>query len=208
MPNFSQYCAPADVKAYGSIDNVDTGDDAYISKIIIAVQNKIDADCNWSFHDETRTNEERFAPDVKIDNDGLLHVRVDKCPVYAVVSVAYRFRPTDAWTAIDSSLVEFFPTPATVPHPRADSNLILCYVNLLARRNDRIRVKLTYSGGFATTDPPGTLNLLATRMTWWKYKQRAASFDKIAMPEVGQVVIPSALPPDLKQDLEKWKRVA
>ncbi len=208
MPNFTQYCTLEQVKTYGAIADTDSNDDTYINKIITAVQNGIDAFCNWSFHDETRTNEERSGADVKIDNDGYMQIRVDKCPVYAVSSVAYRFHPAQSWASVESTLVETFPTPSSVPHPRADSNLILCYVNMRAHRNDRVRVKVTYSGGFATTDPPGALNLLATRLTWWRYKQRAAAFDKIAMPEIGQVIIPSALPPDLRRDLELWKRVA
>lgn len=207
MSSFTQYTTLADVKSYGTMSNPDPIDDNEVVRAIRAVQNTIDQ-LGWSFHDETRTNEERAGQEVKIDNEGYLQIRVDKCPVYAVAAVAYRSRPTETWNTVDSTLIEFTPTPVNTPYPRADSNLILCYVNLRSRRNDRVRVRLTYSGGFASPTPPPALNLLATRMAWWRYKQRAASFDKIAMPEVGQVIVPSALPPDIRLDLEKWKRVA
>lgn len=209
MSNFSSYCTLDEVKAYGTIDTPDAADDALIQQAMAAAQNFIDTECRWSFQDETRANEERAFPEVKIDDDGYLLIRVDKCPVTAVSSVSYRFKPSDSWTSVDTSIVEFFPTPSTTPHPLADSNLIQCYTSLGAYRSvTRPRVKVTYEGGFIGPTPPATLNWLATRLSWWKYKQRSAPFEKVAMPAAGQVIIPAALPPDLRRDLEVWKRWA
>ncbi len=214
MANFTQYCTLAQLKAFYT-NITDAVDDAVITEALAEAQNLIDGETRWSFQDEARSNEEISEPQVKIDNDGYLQIRVDKCPVTAVSSVAYRFQPMDTWTTIDSTLIEFFPTPSTIPYPRANSNLILCYAGMQSYRaaGARVRVKITYQGGFQSANPPVNLTKLARRLGYWLYRQKdvvdaQSMAGKTAMPALGQVYIPSALPPDVASDLMKWKRWA
>ncbi len=210
MAYFTQYCTLQNVKDYPGAPITDAGSDLELARIVDAIKNSIDSTCRWSFNDESRTDEEIGYPAVKVDNDGYLQIRVEKCPVTSVTSVAYRFKPSESWTTVDASLVEFYPTPTTVPYPRANSNLVKCYVNLYSQRayGSKPRVKITYRGGFQLTDPPPALQQLAVRLAWWRFKQKDAPFEKTAVPALGQIIIPAALPNDVRMDLEQWSRWA
>ena len=201
------YCTVDQVKNYPPVHITDTVDDTAIIDAINSVKNNIDNICRWSFNNETRVAEERSGNDVKVDNNGDLNIRVDKCPVTNVASVEYRFRPSQAWTAIPASQIEYYPTPSNTPRALADSNLIKCYSSFLSARGERTRVRLTYSGGFATVPP--SLGRLATRMSYWRYKQGGTSFEKTAIIGSGQVIIPSNIPGDVMSELNRdWKRYA
>src|SRR5512146_1529244 len=133
------YCTLSDVKAYPTQPITDATSDAAITSAINAVRNFIDGYCRWSFDRETRTAEERFGNDVKIDNEGHLLIRVDKTPIASVASVEYRFRPDSSWTAVTSTLIDFYPSPSSTPRATPDGNLITCYTNLSGYRSQKVR---------------------------------------------------------------------
>lgn len=212
MANFTQYTTVSDIKQFYVNVFPDDIDDTQLQEAIDEAQNIIDSECGWSFQDETRTNEEKWYPEVLIDNEGRLCIRTDKCPITAVTSVAYRFQPQDAWTPVDASLIEFYPLPATVQYPQANANLVRCYVDLSAARiTVKPRVQITYQGGFDSANPPPTLQRVARRMAYWIYRERDVVSEQKTITGaagLGQVTIPNSMPPTLERQLKLWKRWA
>ena len=53
---------------------------------------------------------------------------------------------------------------------------------------------------------PDEIANIAMRLAAWRYKQVKMGFEKTANPALGVVTIPSAIPPDIEDDLKRWVR--
>jgi len=53
---------------------------------------------------------------------------------------------------------------------------------------------------------PDEIANIAMRLAAWRFKQMKLGFEKTANPALGVVTIPSAIPPDIEDDLKRWVR--
>jgi len=76
---------------------------------------------------------------------------------------------------------------------------------------DKIVVTWSYVGGYDFSSPPTqpdptppALRMIATRLAWWHYELRKAPLGRVAMPPMGEMLIPVAIPPDVRYSLRPW----
>ena len=144
-----------------------------------------------AFDDQLVTDEIRRGAQVKSADDGAL-----------LVTVAKGYCQSVSGAACSSDL----KTWHTLPLDQLDiSNYDLTFLNVFAPRSGRLFAKLSYRGGFAVL--PDDLIQCAVRITAFLYHKREAPFEVTAFPDVGQIVVPSAVPSDVIQALSAFKRV-
>jgi hypothetical protein len=144
-----------------------------------------------AFTDEAIAGEIRRAPQVVSEADGALVVTVAKGYCQAVTSAEYS---TDlkTWTALQLSQMDI-------------NGYVVAFLGANAPRNGRLFARLSYQGGYAVL--PDDLVHSAARITAFLYHKREAPFEVTAFPDVGQIVVPSAMPSDIVQALSPYKRV-
>lgn len=144
-----------------------------------------------AFSDEAVSGEIRRGAQVVSGDDGALTVTVAKGYCQSVTSAEYS---TDlkTWRALSLDQLDI-------------DGYTLTFLDVSAPRNGRLFVRLSYQGGYAVL--PDDLVHCAVRLTAFLYHKREAPFEVTAFPDVGQIVVPSAMPSDIVQNLQPYKRV-
>lgn len=195
----------SNVKTYGNVAS--TTDDALISGLITAYSASIETLCNGNLGTKVFTNKPVRGI---VDRDGLMTVYLQSPAITALTSATYRLMawPLTSATALDVTQVDI---------ESHSHGTILRFLGSRfngSYRGKPIRVLVTYTGGY--TGLPGTggaapmpydLEMAARRIVWWAYKKREAPFDKTAIPETGQVIIPSGWPKDAMDILKNYMSV-
>lgn len=193
------YCTAAEAFDYGgsagtSTDPVDEG--AFMSTLVTQVSRAIDRRCLMTFYAETFTDLRLRG---KIDRDGVLTFAVYS-PTATLAGLSYQIGASLTWEAADLSGCDI------EEHPHGT---IVRWLNagLLDYRGQRISVKASYTGGWASRSAmPDDLRLAAQGAAWYEFQRRFAPQDKTANPSLGIVVIPGDWPPNVQRALAYYTR--
>jgi hypothetical protein len=195
------YTSRDNVKAYGNTSTVTAGADALLDDLVTALSRQLDTYCCQVFAQQTYTSQVRKAA---IDRDGLL-LCWPAVPTMSTPTAA-QWKPGNSMTWYDLNIT----TDGAVEVEEQRSGCVLRFLgNNLAtyRAAARIQVRLSYTGGWETLDDvPEDFEYLARRLVWWAFKKRDAPIDKTAMPQLGQLIIPSNWPADLREGFSPWKK--
>jgi hypothetical protein len=192
------YTSTANVKAYGG--STVPGADSIIGSAVTAVSRAIDRMCFQAFSQESYTRQ-RLRGAVTVDG-----VLICTPPVPTITALtAARWKPQAAteWQDLDVTTTDY------VEWDDSDSGAIVRFpgANLVAYRGTPITVQLTYTGGWADLNAvPADLEWAARRWAWLEVKRRDAPIEKTAVPELGVLIVPSDLPPDVVSKLQPFRR--
>jgi hypothetical protein len=195
------YCAPTDAFSYGNSAGTATdpvNEAAVMQQVVTAVSRAIDGYCGQVFYEQAYSAQVLRGV---VDADGVLTC-APPVPVMDVPTVAeYRYGASTSWlplTVADAD-VEEQPHGCTVRFLGS---------NFLVLRAARIQVRLTYQGGYANVEAlPSDLAWCAQALSWLTYQRRSAPMDSTAMPELGIVINPGVWPADIRQTLNRYKKV-
>ena len=213
----TRYISLRDLKAYITSNHVNTAiDDAMLYQAISRAEGAIDEHCGSRFDIQTFTNVQPFL--VFVDGNGTLKLVASEVgPVTAVQSIQIlnvgmgeKTWRTITWDPVNEILLP----PIAVP-PKANSWDVLItnpHPTLQPAYTGSLYAKWTYTGGYGTLggspDLPNALKAIVTRLSFFYYQLREAPMGKTINADLGLVTIPSSIPPDIKAELEFWKRQA
>jgi hypothetical protein len=189
----SDYCTLSDVKTY--IGTAQTTDDTLISNLIPRASARIDAFCQRTFIARTETRYFDATADVQ---DRTLLVDDDLLAVTTLTN-----GDGTVLTASDYILLPSNATPKYGIMLKSSSGHSWTYTT-----DPENAISIAGSWGYKTgTVPPDDIKHAATRLTDWFYKQRSAPFETTGLPELGQIVVPSDMPPDISALLDPYRRL-
>jgi len=189
------YCTLEDVQREIKNQSASAADIAAINDRIPRASALIDGHCGHSFYNEAVSNEFRRGDQVRIDQNGNLRVTVRKGFVQSV-SLASISDDMRLWRVLPLDAVDI-------------DRYVLTFVGsgFSYLRNTPLWIRISYQGGYPDGQLPKEIENAAVRWTSYLFHKRDAPFDITAFPSVGQVSIPSAMPPDIVQVLQKFVRV-
>jgi hypothetical protein len=188
------YTSLANVKAYGPIDG--NTDDTIIGSAITGYSRLVDEYCRMQFSQATYTEQQYRA---EVSADGLLKVWTDTPTIANLTAAAYKSRRQATWTPLSLGDAE--------TENRPFGSFAFFRGNYSGYRGESLRVRLTYTGGWANLAAvPSSFEFLMRRLVWWIYRKRDAPDEKTAIPEMGVLIIPSQWPPDVRKGLATYTR--
>lgn len=193
------YTTTANVLAMLDSRAASTADSTLLDGIVVAMSRQIDQSYNQVFAQQTYTASVFRA---QIDSDGVLQCW-PACPVMSAPTVlAWKRAAETTWRDISGATTE-------IDQSSSGCQLRVLSPNLGCYRGERVQMRLTFVGGWATLgDVPADFELGARRACVIEYKKRdLADMGKTAIPELGVVVVPSAWPADLKRVFASYQRV-
>lgn len=191
------YTTTADIFAYGDVAVPSANQTAVMNEIVTAVSRRIDKICSMNFSYATYTNHKTS---IRIGVDGLLVLYINSPTITTLSSAKIRMGNTSVLTPLDltnAGIEEYgFGTKVLLfgdsYYPIREKNTLKAYAN--------------YSGGWATlASVPYDFQLAAQRFAWYIYQQRATPMNSTAVPELGIITLPAAIPPDV---MDVFKRYA
>jgi len=190
------YIALADVKSYLKIESANTNDDAVISGLIARAQAMIDAITTRVFEAAADTT---IYLDAEQDVDGAnLYFGDDICAVTSIIN-------GDGVTVDAGEYVLLGRhAPYYAARLKAASTVAWTYTD-----SPENAIAVTGRWAYSIT-PPDDIVQAALRLVAWLYKQRDSVGD-IAAPAVspsGQIIIPAAMPQDVRYLLNPYRRLA
>ena len=167
-------------------------DDGVINDLIPRASDEIDVICQHSFNNEVLTNQTRRGEQVVLAGDGVLEITAPKAIVNSI-SAASITADMKTWAALNVTLCDI-------------DKYILRFYNVTAPigRGSRMIARISYDGGYSVI--PDRIIQATARLTAFMFMKRRAPFETTAFPQVGQVVIPSQLPPDVLELLQRDMR--
>lgn len=193
------YASSAAVLAMIGSTSPSTAESTLVGQIVAGVSRQIDNWLNQVFAQQSYTAQVLRA---QIDPDGILQCWPAVPTMSAPTSVAWKRAFDVSWNDISSATVEIDQT-------NSGCQLRVLSPNLGLYRGNRVQMRLTYTGGWASlNDVPSAFELGARRACVIEYKKRdQADMGKTAIPELGVVITPSAWPADIKRIFESYRRV-
>jgi len=190
------YTTVENVKAYGN--TIGQADDPAIADLVTGYSSQVDAYCHQVFGLATYTG---WIGRGTVDRDGVLLAYPPVPTLSTPTAAAYRYGSLATWADITLSLLDV----QTANH---GSIVRVLGSDFGVYRNQRLQVRFTFSGGWATFDAiPDDFEIAMRRLVWWGYKLREAPMNKTAMPALGQVVIPpSGWPKDITDAFKPYRR--
>jgi len=188
----TDYCTLNDVKQYLSTDK--STDDALLSDLITKASVSIDTYCQRTFaaHAETRTYDavqDIHGRDLLVDDDLLSVTELTNGDGTVLSASDYVLLPANA-------------TPKYAVRLKASAAYFWAYDT-----DPEQAISVNGSWGYVnSTVAPADIRHAAARLSAWFYKQRDAPFEATGLPELGEVIIPSALPDDIKRALAPYVR--
>ncbi len=197
------YCTVSQAFEYGNSAGTATdpvNEAAVMARIVTAVSRAIDGYCEQAFSLETYDLQHLRGV---IDVDGALVAYPPVPTLQPPTAALMRFRVegwSSEWVPLSLAGIEVFPSPAGAQ--------VRFYERFIGVRHKRAEVKLSYVGGYASPSAlPADLSWAAAALSWLTYQRRSAPMDVTAMPELGVVVNPGMWPHDIKQLLNRHKKV-
>lgn len=195
------YCTVPEVFAYGGSAGAATSpinEAAMMAEVITATSRAVDSACHQNFSRETYTQQRLRAT---IDADGVLTCYPPVPLIVGITELRYRIGAALDWQTSDLSAVD------TDDRPHG-STVRLLNAGLLAVRQQRVVVQLSYTGGYADRAAmPEDLRWATRAACWYEYQRRTAPMDKTAMPSMGIVVIPGDWPKHITSKLADHTKV-
>lgn len=191
------YTTTADVFAYGDVAVPSANQTAVMTSIITAVSRRVDKICSMNFSYDTYAN--RQTP-IRIGSDGLLVLYVDSPTITTLTSATIRMGNTSVLTPLDL-------TDAGIEEHGYGTKILLFGNSYFPiRETTTLKAYVTYNGGWATLAAVSEeFQLAVKRFSWYVYQQRATPMNSTAVPELGIITLPAAIPPDI---MDVFKRYA
>jgi hypothetical protein len=190
------YCTLDDVRRYVDFKNpAHTSDDALITRLITAASKRIDTYCGRTFVQRIETRSFDAVQDVEgqrlwMDDDLLGVISITNGDGTAITTGQYVLEPAN-------------DIPKYAIKLRASSAQSWTYHT---DPEQAIHIGGTW-GYHLGTLPPDDIRHAAVRLAAWYYQQREAPFETVALPELGAVTIPQAIPSDVVAILNSYVRV-
>lgn len=188
----TDYCLLTEVKSYLGTDK--STDDAVIAALIPRATAAIDTFCQRHFVARTETRCYDAVRDVRgrtlvLDEDLLAVTTLTNGDGEALASSFYVLEPANH-------------SPKYAIRLKASSGRAWAYTG-----DPEQAIAVAGRWGFYDgTLPPDDIRHAAVRLTAWYYHQRQAPFETTGFPDLGQVVVPSSLPADIKALLAPYQR--
>ena len=203
----NKYLDFATLKVYASVATAN--DDSILQMAADRADMEIERETDSCFVQTTYTGVRPITS--FIDGNGWLHmIAREGGPVSAVakVEVMDLAGGSRVWQQVDDLSGAILPSSPTISPPEADAWSVMVWpaLALYGKAKGQILVRWTYTAGYATI--PNSLKALGTRLAHFIYKLREAPMGKVVTAELGLMTIPLSIPPDIRADLQGWKRVA
>lgn len=190
------YTTTADVFAYGDVQAPSVNQTAVMNKFVTAVSRKVDKICTMNFSHQTFTNK---LTTVRVTNDGVLTLYANSPTIDSVTSVNLRAGNNNALLPVNIENMEIL----SYNYGTKMSVYGLDYY--LVRELRTLRAYASYTGGWTTlADVPEDFQFAMQRFTWFAYQQRSAPMQATAVPELGMITLPAAVPPDVMDVLKRY----
>lgn len=193
------YTTAADVFAYGRVLTPTVAETAVMESVITAVSRKADKTCVQQFSLTTYTN---YILTPRIDVEGSLILYLPSPTVTSLTSVTIRTGNVPLTQPIN-----FIQTGVQYDViPNSFGSKVVIYGFAMSPYRERIlRAYVSWSGGWVNIAAiPDDFKFAIDRWCWFAFKQREAPFDRTAVPELGIVTIPGAIPSDVTDVLNRY----
>lgn len=189
----TDYFTLTDVRAYLNTDS--TADDALLSTLIGRASALVETHCGRTFvaRAETRVYDavaDVHRGDLLLDDDLLTVTTLTNGDGAEIAASAYVLLPANH-------------TPKYAIRLKASSSVSWTY-NTDPEQAISVNGSWGYHNGTAA---PEDVRHATARLAAWLYKQRDAPFENTGLPELGEVIIPTALPADIQRTLAPYVRV-
>ncbi len=190
------YTTTADVFAYGEVLAPSVNQTAVMNSFVTAVSRKVDKICTMNFSHETFTN--KLTP-VRVTNDGVLTLYANSPTIDSVTNISLRAGNTPSLLPVNTATMEII-------NYGFGSKISIYGLDYWSFRELRtLRAYMSYTGGWTTlADVPEEFQFAVKRFTWFAYQQRAAPMQTTAVPELGVITLPAAVPPDVMDVLKRY----
>lgn len=191
----TDYCTLAQVRKYTDFKSAsNTDDDALIEQLITAASKRIDTYTGRTFTEATETRKFDAVRDTEgqrlwMDDDLLAVTSITNGDGTAIVASDYVLEPANEAPKYAIKLLASSSESWTF---NTDPEQAITVVGEW--------------GYMAGTLAPADIQHSAIRLTAWYYQQREAPFETVALPELGAVVIPQAIPSDIVAILNNYVR--
>lgn len=196
-------------KAYGPVPPGVTNDDVNLQSALERAEAEIDLYCGTGYDQQVYAN--TLPLKAWVDSMGWLWlVARERGPVTSVTNIQTRniASGATAWQTLNFGADIFYPGNGVAPNPPTpDSWLVRVYSAspvLFPSTYDSLMVKWSYTGGYTTI--PASLQGIVLRLAWWIYKLREAPLGRVVTAELGLMEVPLSIPPDIRADLNMWRR--
>lgn len=189
----NEYCSLNDVRVY--MNTTQTSDDPLLSNLITDCSREIDTYCNRQFYGTTAT---RYFDAVQDVDNRTLYLDEDLQSVTSLVN-------GDSDTLSASTYVLQPPNESPKYAIRLKSSSGKSWTWQTDPEN---AVSVTGVWGYVSgTVPPEEIKRACIRLVAWRYKQKSAPFETTGLADLGQVVVPSAMPVDVARMLKPYVRL-
>lgn len=190
------YTTTADVFTYGDVAAPSANQTAVMNQIVTAVSRRVDNMCSMKFSYATYTN--RQIP-IRIGVDGLLVLYVDSPTITTLTSAKIRMGNTSVLTPLDLT------NAGIEEHGYGTKVLLFGDSYYPIRETMTLKAYATYNGGWATLPAvPEDFQFAMRRFCWYVYEQRATPMNSTAVPELGIITLPAAVPPDVMDTFKRY----
>jgi len=190
------YTTTADVFIYGDVQAPSANQTAVMNSFVTAVSRKVDKICTMNFSSATFTN--KLTP-VRVTNDGVLTLYVNSPSIASVSSVNLRAGNTPGLLPVNTANMEIL----SYNYGTKMSVYGLDYMQFRELRT--FKAYTSYTGGWTTLNQvPDDFQFAVKRFTWFMYQQRSAPMQTTAVPELGMITLPAAVPPDVMDVLKRY----
>jgi hypothetical protein len=190
------YTTTADVFIYGDVQAPSVNQTAVMNSFVTAVSRKVDKICTMNFSSATFTN--KLTP-VRVTNDGVLTLYANSPTMSSVTSINLRAGNNTTLLPVNIADMEI----NAYDYGTKISIYGMDYYSFRELRT--LRAYMSYTGGWtALNQVPYDFQFAVKRFTWFMYQQRAAPMQTTAVPELGMITLPAAVPPDVMDVLKRY----
>lgn len=188
----TDYCTLTEVKTYIGTDK--TTGDALLSDLITQASRDIDVHCQRTFTARAETRKfnalgDVYGRDLLLDDDLLSVTTLTNGDGEALAASSYVLLPANY-------------SPKYAIRLKVSASAFWTYDT-----DPEEAIAVVGSWGYQnSTVAPDDIRRVAVRLTAWYFKQRDAPFEATGLPELGEVVIPAALPADIQRALAPYVR--
>ena len=193
------YTTAQSVFDYGKVQTPTVAETAVMSDIITAVSRKADKTCVQKLSYTTYTN---YILTPRIDVEGTIIVYLPSPTVAALTSVTFRVGNTPLTQPI--KFIQSGVQYDIVENSFGSKVTIYGYASG-GYRERVLRAYVSWTGGWVNlSQVPTDFQFAMDRWCWFAFKQREAPFDRTAIPELGIITIPGAIPGDVTDVLNRY----
>ena len=205
----AHYTSLASLKLYGGA--TEDGLDSVLSNEIAWAEDEFEHHVGCEFWQQTVTLEQ--CPRPFIDGTGWLWLTALRAaPVNTVTAIQVRdiSYGVTAWTPLVYTADNILLPMASPDGATPNSWTVRVYPTspiLGPRSTGQMLARWSYTAGYPGNAIPTGLEALINRLAWWHFKVREAPFGRISVGEMGIVIQPQGVPPDLVSSMDHWRRV-